>query len=429
MEHDLVAERVAFTQHVRDALHHLHERAALEAHPLASLLGDGPPLTGSALRRLLLKAIEQLRPEGRGDLPDPDHQLGSLTQAWRRYRFLVLRYVEGKGFDEISRELNVSSRQGYRDHAGALGALVTVLWDRQTASVAATPGPSADLWVRDRLEAEVARFGRAVDAAPSSLGGALQSALGTVQEMAQRQRVTFESRLPSDLPPVRVDRTVLRQILLRILVSILETSQNTHVAIAGTVASGRVSVQFATAAPPVGEMAPAFGSQARASLAVGAHLAAMHWGRLTSTARPWPLVELELSLSPATQPVVLVVDDNPDFSHLVSRYLVERGCRVAPATNAEAALAQARDLRPSAIVLDVLMPGCDGWELLRELRESVATRAIPVIVCSILPDLGLARSLGVAAFLAKPISRAKLVAALDPFLAPRSRETVDLARP
>jgi CheY-like chemotaxis protein len=68
---------------------------------------------------------------------------------------------------------------------------------------------------------------------------------------------------------------------------------------------------------------------------------------------------------------------------------------------------------PKIIVLDVMMPGINDWELLGQLREHPRLREIPIIVCTILPLEQLALLLGAAAFLRKPVSRELFLQALD----------------
>jgi CheY-like chemotaxis protein len=60
-----------------------------------------------------------------------------------------------------------------------------------------------------------------------------------------------------------------------------------------------------------------------------------------------------------------------------------------------------------------MLPGCDGWELLGWLRERPSTQGKPIIVCTILPQEGVALSLGAAGFLRKPVSRSDLLTMLD----------------
>ena len=68
---------------------------------------------------------------------------------------------------------------------------------------------------------------------------------------------------------------------------------------------------------------------------------------------------------------------------------------------------------PHLIVLDVMLPGIDDWELLGRLRAHPRTRAAPIIICTILPQKELALALGAAAFIRKPVSRPALLSALD----------------
>jgi CheY-like chemotaxis protein len=77
---------------------------------------------------------------------------------------------------------------------------------------------------------------------------------------------------------------------------------------------------------------------------------------------------------------VLVVDDDPALRDVLSSLLAEDGWRVATASDGEAALSAVERERPTAMVLDLMMPRVDGFEVLRTLREQPATRDLPVIV-------------------------------------------------
>ena len=129
-----------------------------------------------------------------------------------------------------------------------------------------------------------------------------------------------------------------------------------------------------------------------------------------------------LTLPAAAQVVVLVIEDNADALQLMQRYLAGTRYRFVGTRDPEEGLARAEELGPQVILLDVMLPGIDGWELLGRLREHPKTRTIPVIACTILPQEQLALTLGAAAFLRKPISREALLAALDRQLGPPSPE-------
>ncbi len=82
----------------------------------------------------------------------------------------------------------------------------------------------------------------------------------------------------------------------------------------------------------------------------------------------------------------------------------------------------ASELAPRVIVLDVMLPGMDGWELLGRLREHPQLSAVPVIVCTILPQQQLALALGAGAFVRKPFSREAFLSVLDQQVGSPSRE-------
>jgi CheY-like chemotaxis protein len=105
------------------------------------------------------------------------------------------------------------------------------------------------------------------------------------------------------------------------------------------------------------------------------------------------------------QPLVLVVDDLADNREIYAAYLEFEGYRVAHAVDGHEALAKATALRPDAVVMDLSLPGIDGWEVTRRLRQEEATREVPIIALSghTRPEyLQNATDAGCDAFLAKP---------------------------
>jgi two-component system, cell cycle response regulator DivK len=87
----------------------------------------------------------------------------------------------------------------------------------------------------------------------------------------------------------------------------------------------------------------------------------------------------EPAAPPTKPPLVLVVDDFPDNRDMYMQYLEFSGLRVAEAQNGHEALEQAFALLPDLIVMDLSLPGLDGWEATRRLKADERTRAIPVI--------------------------------------------------
>jgi PleD family two-component response regulator len=127
-----------------------------------------------------------------------------------------------------------------------------------------------------------------------------------------------------------------------------------------------------------------------------------------------------LVLPAVEQVAVLFVDDNADTLQLYQRYLAGTRYPFLGARDPQQAMSLAEELSPSIIVLDLMLPGVDGWELLGRFRAHPRTQGVPIIVCSILEQRELAFLLGAAEFLVKPVSRDVLLAALDRQLARRS---------
>ena len=105
---------------------------------------------------------------------------------------------------------------------------------------------------------------------------------------------------------------------------------------------------------------------------------------------------------------VLVIDDDPAARETVARLLRNEGYTPVPAGCGEDGLRIARELAPVAVVLDVVMPGMDGWSVLSALKLDPATASIPVIVTTVLEDQDIAWALGAAGYLMKPVARERL---------------------
>ena len=109
---------------------------------------------------------------------------------------------------------------------------------------------------------------------------------------------------------------------------------------------------------------------------------------------------------------VLVIDDEAAVRDLMQRFLTREGFRVVTASSGEEGLQRARELRPDAITLDVMMPGLDGWAVLSALKADAAVADIPVVMLTIVDDRNLGYALGASDYLTKPIDRERLTAVL-----------------
>jgi PAS domain S-box-containing protein len=136
----------------------------------------------------------------------------------------------------------------------------------------------------------------------------------------------------------------------------------------------------------------------------------------------------EFAASQGEGKVVLVVDDDPNVLYLLRENLAESGYRVIGASSGEEGRKKARQLRPFAITMDILMPQQDGWQILHELKADETTRDIPIIVLSVVDNKELAHRLGAFECLVKPVEREDMLAALARIDRPESGSANDVAR-
>jgi len=102
---------------------------------------------------------------------------------------------------------------------------------------------------------------------------------------------------------------------------------------------------------------------------------------------------------------ILVIDDDPEAREIIERFLVKDGFSVVTAGTGEQGLRLAREVQPVAITLDVMMPGMDGWSVLRLLKADPALHKIPVIMLTMIDDRTRGYSLGAVDYLTKPVDR------------------------
>ena len=105
---------------------------------------------------------------------------------------------------------------------------------------------------------------------------------------------------------------------------------------------------------------------------------------------------------------VLVVDDDPSVRDLLSRYLLREGFSVLEAANGEQGIELAENEKPDVIILDVMMPGTDGWNVLEYLKSHPMLVSIPVIMLTMVDDRSRGYALGAMHFLNKPVNWSSL---------------------
>lgn len=408
---------VGFQQSVRTALLHLYDNAFLQNHPLTmAWAGDnrGDRLTHAQnLRRVLLDSIERLRPQSmaHGD-------------AARAYAVLTYRCVDGLTIEEIEQKLGLSRRQTYREFTKGVEAVTEQIRDllytqalpapQALTGAAFTPAPQPSR--RELAEEELARLSKETRSEALTLSSIVSGVCTLLAARLQRRSMIVQTGELEHAPPVLADRTLLRQALLNLLsyaldvlpdgaalsMSVTETSSAVHLYVQQKAA---VAAQSSTPPP----------RREGVALTVAHTLLAAQNGRLLLDESPdrW---SAEIVLPTAQTPAVLIIDDNRNLIDLFQRYLAGHRVVVVGANSGDEALTLLHQFSPQVIVLDVMMPHQDGWEVLQKLRKATALTATPIIVCSVLREHDLALSLGANDTLVKPVSQPALLDAMRRWL-------------
>ncbi|MBC8230663.1 response regulator, partial [bacterium] len=128
------------------------------------------------------------------------------------------------------------------------------------------------------------------------------------------------------------------------------------------------------------------------------------------------LDKLPLTILPSddsTGKTILVVEDNVQAAQLLCINLTEAGYNTVVATDGIQAVKMAREVKPFAITLDIMLPKKDGWEVMQELKSFQDTRDIPVIIISIIDNQSIGFSMGAVGYLVKPVSKSQLRCTLN----------------
>ncbi|BAL26694.1 response regulator [Azoarcus sp. KH32C] len=303
------------------------------------------------------------------------------------------------------------------------------------------------------------------------VGTLLTDSLSVVKEKAAAHVVMLRNEVPEGLPPICIDARKVKQILYNLLSNAVKfTPEQGRVTLRAR-RVGRAEIENWTTdrplhvrlpLPPDGfadflevtvedsgigikaEDAPRLfqpfsqldSSLARRfegtglGLALVVKLALLHGGTVAVTSRPgegsgftvwlpWRVPEGVGEVSPASatprkgRRLALVLEDNDEAAALLRVQLEAEDLDVLRVGSAEAALELIETERPVVIVLDILLPGADGWEFIERIKQEGSPWAeTPVVICSILDDFRRGFSLGAAQVLQKPVSREDLGAAL-----------------
>jgi len=404
-----------FREDLQDLLSHLHDpaytvsRETAEALKHASQLGEGTP------QAVVIRAIRDLRPAP--EIPPHAH-------AWRLYQVLSFRYLEQLTQQEAAERLGIVVRHLAREQVQAIQVLADHLWPTErffgparhsqnetnaTAEVPSGRDPGATDERLLQIAREVACLHQHTSGAVVHVAEALQDAAKVAGVLAARRGVLLklgssEAAIVADTHPA-----VMGQVLVAAITYLLRGMAGGEVELSARKVDGQAKVTIVgapvTASPPAVDW-------------FGRELLESQGGSFSCCADGASLV-LVISIPLARRTTVLVVDDNDDLVHFYRRCVedsVYQMVNLAQGSHIFDAIAAAK---PDLIVLDLMLPDTDGWELLAQLHEHPLSRPIPVVVCSVVQEDELALALGAAVCLAKPVQCRQFLEALDQALASR----------
>ena len=390
-----------FRKEIRDALAHLYDTAHLESHPLVNLLIE-PNISNrltraQMLRGLLKESIEALKPQPGTPSSSPD---------WRSYRALHSYYVKGMSFLEVQQdELGISRRQLQRELRKGLDALVAMLWERRLtepkAALAETAvSPSTE--ESDLLRQELTRW--EVNRQVCTLPSLIDDTQWMLRPFIEQNEATLTVDLLPTINAVYVDPTLTRQTLFRILRTLIRQSAKQPISVNAQEQSQTIDILICCGSPTINESAEDWEI---------ANLLAAHQGHHLSQSISNNKLKLTLKLPLASRAKVLVVDDSEAIHRLYERYLAPHNYEIIGVNNGHDAIRFATEQLPDMIVLDLMMPTMDGWQVLRDLQKHETTQPIPIIICSVMDEKETALSLGAQAFVKKPVVRLEFIETLE----------------
>ena len=392
--------RAKFAKQIRQALENLYDFAYLQNLTLTNALsqsGQSLDRTVRQLRAELVDAIEQLKPA---------NNVSPYAKERRPYQLLYGRYVQGMTTTELVEELKISVRQLRREQKRALAAITELMWNRLADRLEATPSlTEPPTKRREAAEIEAEQLINQAQVEDIRLSMLLHGALATLNPVAAKHGVTLLNQLPHNLPAVRADRVILRQAFMSLISFAMSKAEAGQVVIEGDAnekvnlsitATGRIQVQ----------------ARAGVSLDVSRQLMTSFGGKIdiVDTPEQW---QATISLPLAEYVPILVMDDNVGLLELFRRYLSGWNYQVLEAHTVDQASQIASEAHLKLILLDIMMPHQDGWEILQQLRNTPETREVPIVICSVLNEPELATALGASDYLPKPVTQDALLTKVE----------------
>jgi CheY-like chemotaxis protein len=402
-----------FIVYLRSALHHIYYPDQLRRSPLIGIFGisdrvDAP----SALQKILTDAIDALRPGA--EEPPRSH-------SWVVYDALFFLYIRGYERETVADQLGISDRQFSREQRTAVETLAIYLWKNYHLEAQPVPPTENSLEISSMEEKSAPlehnergdrseRSEELLADTPASWKPVVFSVIDLIQHLAEKQGVKIVSQDFTGLLDLIIPKFTLRHSLLSLLEWVIPMTADGKLHLAADVQPDqlRLSIQALVQSDFTSERNLA----EFPSLVATRQLLEKSAGEMSVLVEA-KILTISLFLHPLEQIQVLVIDDNRDTLQLFQRYAEGSRYFITGLPDSNSFKLYVERIAPKIILLDVMMPEIDGWEVLAQLRQDFPENDAAIIVCSILPVESLARSLGANAFLQKPVLPRDFLNALD----------------
>jgi CheY-like chemotaxis protein len=404
-----------FEQYLNDALNHLYDPTYEPPELLLAVLGSPQYKQGvKPAQEAILKAIEHLKPEA--DVPQN-------ARSRRFYDLLVYRYVQGLTQEKTAELLNLTTRHLRREQQQAIHVLAQHLWEQSHLELPIDDGPSPQetepslnsepdegpsSW-RSQVQEELAALHQTTPGPMANVADASRSAVKLGQVLTAKHGIALTAESVEPGLTVMMHPSVLRQILITAIEKVMQHISSGEIRLLVDENEAGAGIKIIVTGYPASDDSPLHSDFIEETV--------MAQGGSIETELVDDRLTFKIVLPPADRKImVLVVDDNADLVNFYRHYTTRTPYQILHVSEGRRLFETLANVTPDIIVLDVMLPDVDGWELLTNLHESPATRSVPVIICSVVKREELASALGATLYLPKPVRRQQFIQALDQVL-------------
>lgn len=373
-----------FLEQVKQALSHLYDFPYLQHLPLAEEfhVQNTSGSVGLNFRRTLIECIEAL---------NPGKDLVYRSSDGDTYNLLRYYYIDRMTLQEAQLELGISERQSYRVLKRGQISVAELLWTKYNDSASAKRTATSIQEELARLDQNIRTF---------DLGTLIDTAAQAISRLA----TSYEKRIVIQKLQLPVMVTSNYPVAQQVLINLLSFS--IRMMSVDVITVRLEQVRHGVTLKVSGEVSLDRFEEQIAATEIPRLIEELNWELSHESST--------VSVSITTDDVkILVIDDNEELSELINRFLSEQPYQVIISTTGQHGLQLAQEINPDIVILDIMMPDMNGWDILQRLRTIPVTETTPVIICSVINDEELAYSLNASYVIVKPISQESLLTALQ----------------